>query len=153
MDGFSTFNKTRKCLLWYAPALVVNESMSAWVPKSTARGGLPNITYVSRKPKPLGTKVKVIAEAMTGCFISIEIQHGKKDTAKAKYVKEVIKKNSVYSLFGGKTFNFDLSVRPIFYVKFGSKVETYEDNDLENFMLSNPDYYRVPRKQISSSSW
>ena len=64
--------------------------------------------------------------------------------AKEKYVKEVIKKLlRVLFIWSKKLlFNFDLSVRPNFYVKFGSKVEMYEDNDLEKFMLSNPDYYR-----------
>ena len=55
LDGIENFNKIRNQLLRHAPVLVVDESMSAWVPKTTARGGLPNITYVQRKPETLGT--------------------------------------------------------------------------------------------------
>jgi hypothetical protein len=32
----------------------VDESMSAWRPRKTALGGLPNISFMTRKPKPLG---------------------------------------------------------------------------------------------------
>jgi hypothetical protein len=28
--------------------------MSAWRPRKTALGGLPNISFISRKPEPLG---------------------------------------------------------------------------------------------------
>ena len=32
----------------------VDESMCAWRPRTTALGGLPNISFVVRKPEPLG---------------------------------------------------------------------------------------------------
>ncbi len=33
---------------------VEDESMSAWCPRITKTGGLPNISYIIRKPEPLG---------------------------------------------------------------------------------------------------
>jgi hypothetical protein len=33
---------------------VVDESMSAWCPRKTKTGGLPNISFILRKPEPLG---------------------------------------------------------------------------------------------------
>jgi hypothetical protein len=33
---------------------VVDESMCAYWPRTTATGGLPNISFVKRKPEPLG---------------------------------------------------------------------------------------------------
>jgi hypothetical protein len=32
--------------------------MSAWRPRKTALGGLPNISFIARKPEPLG-KIKL----------------------------------------------------------------------------------------------
>ena len=104
LEGLRNFNHSRKLLLRYSPTLVIDESMSAWVPKTTPCGGLPNITYVARKPEPLGTEFKVIADATTGCFISVEVQRGKKAMSTAKYVKEVKKNYCMYPTFGRKYF-------------------------------------------------
>ena len=38
---------------------------------------LPNISYVQRKPKPLGIEFKTVCEAMMGVMIYMEIQRGK----------------------------------------------------------------------------
>ena len=51
--------------------------MSVWVPKTTAHGGFPNISYIARKPEPLSNEFKVIADDITGYFLSIEVQRGK----------------------------------------------------------------------------
>ncbi len=32
----------------------VDETMRAWKPRKTATGGLPNISFIIRKPEPLG---------------------------------------------------------------------------------------------------
>jgi hypothetical protein len=45
--------------------LLMDKSMSAWRPKSSKTGGLPNITDKTRKPKLLGTMFKNGVEAMT----------------------------------------------------------------------------------------
>ena len=42
---------------------IVAESMSAFRPRTTARGGLPNTSYVKRKPKPLGSALQMGAMA------------------------------------------------------------------------------------------
>ena len=51
------FNQRRRDLL-KTVYLLMDESMSAWRPKTTKTGGLPNITFEPRKPKPLGTMLK-----------------------------------------------------------------------------------------------
>ena len=43
--------------------------MSAWRPKTSKFGGLPNITYEQRKPKPLGTMFKNGVEATTEIIV------------------------------------------------------------------------------------
>jgi hypothetical protein len=48
------FNDIRRnelcCSLWIS----VDETMSAWRPRKTATGGLPNISFIVRKPELLG---------------------------------------------------------------------------------------------------
>ena len=40
---------------------VLDETMSAWRPRTSKNGGLPNISYIIRKPEPLGTECKQFA--------------------------------------------------------------------------------------------
>jgi len=51
--------------------------MSAWRPRTTALGGLPNISHVPRIPEPLGTEFKCPACPATGCMVALEIQRGR----------------------------------------------------------------------------
>eukprot|EP00873_Tetraselmis_striata_P006477 jgi/Tetstr1/426741/TSEL_001678.t1 len=39
----------------------MDESMSAYQPRATKLGGLPNLSFIYRKPKPLGTEMKTAA--------------------------------------------------------------------------------------------
>ena len=48
---------------------VMDETMVAWVPKTSKLGGLPNYTLEPRKPTPLGTMLKDTAEVKTGLLI------------------------------------------------------------------------------------
>jgi hypothetical protein len=81
---------------------VIDELMCAWRPRTTALGGLPNISFIMRKPEPLGTQIiamlfasfflfnnlgtaffslgmemKCMACPKTGCMLNLEIQRGK----------------------------------------------------------------------------
>jgi hypothetical protein len=66
--GFSSavdeFNEQRKRLVNPSNWIVADESMSAWCPRKSKTGGLPNISYIVRKPEPLGTPIVVDC-----CFI------------------------------------------------------------------------------------
>lgn len=55
----------------------LDESMCSWKPRNSITGGLPNIAYIKRKPKPLGTEFKVAACSVTKCILHLEIQRGK----------------------------------------------------------------------------
>lgn len=44
----------------------LNATMSAFQPRKEKLGGLPNISYVHRKPKPLGTEFKTVCDCDTG---------------------------------------------------------------------------------------
>jgi hypothetical protein len=48
------FNEIRRSKVVCSQWIVADESMSAWRPRTTALGGLPNISFVIRKPEPLG---------------------------------------------------------------------------------------------------
>ena len=45
--------------------------------RTTKTGGLPNLSYIARKPKPLGTEFKNIVDGMSGVMMWLEIQEGK----------------------------------------------------------------------------
>ena len=51
--------------------------MSAWRPRQTKLGNLPNISYIIRKPEPLGTEFKTVCCPITGVMTYMEIQRGK----------------------------------------------------------------------------
>ena len=46
--------------------MVLDETMWGWRPKTSATGGLPNITYEPRKPVDLGAMVRNAVEGVTG---------------------------------------------------------------------------------------
>ena len=48
------FNQQRRDLIKASNWKVEDESMSAWCLQKTKTGGLPNISYIVRKPEPLG---------------------------------------------------------------------------------------------------
>ena len=69
--------------------LVLDESMSAWRPKTTKTGGLPNITYEPRKPKPLGTMFKNGVEAVTGIVVYQDVVETSEAQAIKKYAGDL----------------------------------------------------------------
>ena len=52
------FNEIRQSELTCSQWVSLDETMSAWRPRKTALGGLPNISFIARKPEPLG-KIKI----------------------------------------------------------------------------------------------
>ena len=56
----------------------LDESMSAFRPQKTKTGNLPNISFILRKQKNLGTELKTVASrSANGPIIHAEIQEGK----------------------------------------------------------------------------
>jgi hypothetical protein len=64
--------------------LTPDESMFEWQGKS-GHGGLPHLSYIKRKPKPLGTELKSVCEGTMGMCVYIEIQKGKVAMAQKKW--------------------------------------------------------------------
>ncbi len=65
--------------------LTVDESMCAFEPQSSCYGNLPNLSFIIRKPQPLGTELKNAADGGTGLMIHLEIQDGKDATHKKAF--------------------------------------------------------------------
>ena len=54
-----------------------NDPLTSFCRRTTKTGGLPNLSYVARKPKPLGTEFKNVVDGMSGVMMWLEIQEGK----------------------------------------------------------------------------
>ena len=66
-----------------------DESMSAIRFWTTAKGNLPHLSYIFRKPEPLGTKFKTVACSVTGALIFNEVQRGKEGMKESRYQQEL----------------------------------------------------------------
>ena len=71
------FNENRKRTVHSDGDATADESMSAWQPRLDKFGGLPNLSFIKRKPKPLGTEFKTVCDTKTGVMRFMEIQEGK----------------------------------------------------------------------------
>lgn len=56
---FDGYNDNRKRNINSSVENVFDESMSAFKPRTTKEGGLPNISFIQRKPEPIGVEYKV----------------------------------------------------------------------------------------------
>ena len=68
---------------------VLDESIAAWKPRKTKMGALPHLSYIFRKPKPLGIELKCIANGDTKCVLGIRIQRGKEAMKGLRYQKDL----------------------------------------------------------------
>ena len=59
------FNSNRQLNVAASHKKCMDELMSAFQPRSTPLGGLPNFSYVKRKPRPYGIEMKVLACTVT----------------------------------------------------------------------------------------
>ena len=73
----SEYSRKRKGAIFTSHTFIYDESMSAFVPRTTKTGKLPNISYIQRKPEPLGTEFKCIVDGFTGIMLWLEVQEGK----------------------------------------------------------------------------
>jgi hypothetical protein len=67
--------------------LTPDEMMFEWKGKS-GFSGLPHLSYIKRKPKPLGTELKIVCKGNMGMCFFIEIQKGKVVMARKKWCRQ-----------------------------------------------------------------
>ncbi len=60
--------------------------MLEWKGNSRNRG-LPHLSFIKRKPQPLGTEFKSVCEGTLGMSVFIEIQKGKVRMARKKWAR------------------------------------------------------------------
>ena len=88
------YNNNRKQTVASSRIKTLDESMSAYRPQTNKTGNLPNISYILRKPEPLGTELKTVASTgSNGPIIYAEIQEG----------KDAMKTKSFFSTYGSTT--------------------------------------------------
>ena len=103
--AISDFNRRRREVLVSSTTKILDESMSAYRPRTTKTGNLPNISFILRKPEPLGklcallfhyftllnlhpntgTELKSACCNVTGCMVALEIQRGKEGMSTQDY--------------------------------------------------------------------
>lgn len=81
----SDFSENRRRKVVKSEVQVPDEAMSAFCPRSTPSADLAHLSYVERKPKPLGTEFKCVVDGGHGLMRELEIQEGKDAMEKKKY--------------------------------------------------------------------
>ena len=81
------FNKSRKDELEVGTNVTPDEMMFAWRGKK-GNGGIPHLSFLIRKPIPLGTESKVVCEGTFGICMYLEVQKGKVAMARKKYCRQ-----------------------------------------------------------------
>ena len=61
MGGVNGFNENRRRIIQAPNIKVLDETMSAFRPQTRKFGNLPHLSYILRKPEPLGTEFKTMA--------------------------------------------------------------------------------------------
>ena len=81
----AAFNQNRASTILRHGDSTMDESMSAWQPRKDKLGGLPNISFIKRKPRPLGSEFKTVCDTETGAMVFMEIQKGAKAMKEATH--------------------------------------------------------------------
>ena len=89
------FNQRRWRLVVPSWLITGDEMMSAWTGAEGVDDGIgahykpiPFMSFVERKPEPLGAELKVAADGNVGCFLNLEIQEGADAHSKQEYFDE-----------------------------------------------------------------
>jgi hypothetical protein len=80
------FNHARQREICPGSSLTPDEMMLEWKGKS-GHGGLPHLSFIKRKPQPLGTELKSVCEGTFGMCVHIEIQKGKVRMAQKQWAR------------------------------------------------------------------
>jgi hypothetical protein len=69
--------------IYASHVVTVDELMSSWTGKL-----MPHLSFVKRKPEPLGCEMKCIACGTSGVMLAIEIQEGKEAMAEKQHTSD-----------------------------------------------------------------
>lgn len=76
IKAIEDFNANRSKTVAASAWKVFDESMSAFRPQTSKTGGLPNISFVERKPENLGTEFKNVACGIIGMLLNLQVCRG-----------------------------------------------------------------------------
>jgi Transposase IS4 len=79
------FNEKRRLVVAASRFKTLDESMSAFAPQTSKTGNLPHLSWIARKPEPLGTEFKNVACTASGLMIELELQEGKMPMREKEY--------------------------------------------------------------------
>lgn len=65
---------------------------------------LSHLSFIQRKPEPLGTEFKVVADAKTQMFTYVELQRGKDEMAAMEFTQETLKTTASTTRIGDSWF-------------------------------------------------
>jgi hypothetical protein len=82
------FNTNRAKNLHNGGDVTADESMSAYEPRLDKFGGLPNISFIKKKQKPIGTEFKTMCDTRTGVMKFMEIREGKEAMRQKPFANE-----------------------------------------------------------------
>ena len=77
------YNANRRATIIASWLIVVDETMWAWTGQ-----GMPHLSFVKRKPEPLGAEVKNLCDGLSGVMLYLELQEGKTRMANKKFCDE-----------------------------------------------------------------
>ena len=91
----TAFNERRRRLVVPSWVLVGDEAMSAWTGEEGILDGIgsnsrsiPLLSFVPRKPEPLGAEIKVVADGTMPVFLGLEVQEGAEAHASQRWFDE-----------------------------------------------------------------
>ena len=86
-DWLDGFNKARKTHCRPGSRLTPDETMFSWTGK-VGVNGMPHLSFVPRKPEPLGAELKTVCDGSAGVMLHMEVCEGTTRMARKKYVGE-----------------------------------------------------------------
>lgn len=127
--GVNGYNENRARTIILRRALTADETMSAFKPRTSKTGGLPHLSFIKRKPKPLGTELKTLCCGISGVILRLEIQEGKGPMRKMPNVSELgSNAASAYRLVSSTLGSFNAA--PLILLNATGQVEQVDEDDL-----------------------
>ena len=81
VKAFEDFNDNRKRTIAASSLKTLDELISAYCPQTTKTGNIPHLSYIIRKPEPLGTEFKNVVDTKSGICTNIRLCRKKTDKA------------------------------------------------------------------------
>ena len=90
------FNECRRAKIVPGTENSIDESMGKWIPFfDNIPEGIPKLTKIIRKPEGVGVEYKVLADALTGIVLNLEIQESKEDMATKEFMDKYVKNTAL----------------------------------------------------------